>query len=926
MSHLRRWRGICSRYRLNTSAGPTMMWVALRRILDTLCVGLRLDSANLFGGLVNTMYCIGRNVFVLVTGLSFGFCNAGVAQSVRVEVVNGAPRIVVNGRPVRARMFWGGPGAAPIRIGPKPHRVSFEFVPPEDEPQRATMHFRFGRQPGDIFIDNVRVVDLDAGRDVVPLCDFESGPDAFARDWTYWPRGEKNTVGTVAVAPKGGQGDSAALHVKLRAPKRGPWPDWHIYHHQNLSLAKGHRHRATFWIRANTERRLTCAFYRPGRVFTYLGGPPGHFTHEIKLAASAGVNFVSFPVRMPWPRPGESANWTTTDAQCKQVLSANSKALLLPRIGMEPPTWWKAKYRDDVMVWENGPRGRGFVVASPQYRRDAAERLAALVAHLEARFGERMAGYHPSGQNTGEWFYQDTWKREFSGYSQGTLRAWRRWLKKRYGNDAALQKAWADASATLESAAVPTPQARRAAPHGVFRDPATERAIIDFAAFQQQTMAECVCALARAVRKASKGRKLVVFFYGYVFEFGAAPNGPAVSGHYALRRVLNCPDIDILCSPISYFDRGLGSSAPAMTAAESVALADKMWLYEDDTRTHLGRSKAPGWRSGAKTQWESIEILKRNLAECALRNFGTWWMDLARTGWFDDPTMWDAMRQFSAVDEPLRRNPTPFGPEIAAVIDEASMMLVATGGNVVTRPLVYEARRPLGRLGAPYGQYLLDDVLAGRVKAKLYVFLNAWQLSAAERKRLLAETRGAVRVWCYTPGYFDSYRTSTEAMRALTGFALARVAPMEAWAQPTQAGKNLGLRQAFGTQRKVKPLFATIGANPAEVLAAYPDGSAAVAMRRTTDGTSFFVGVPRLTSELLRVAARAAGVHLFTETDCNVYANGPFLALHASQDGSAEINTGKAEPVRDALTQRVIGRGPRLTLPLKKGETRVFRY
>ena len=62
------------------------------------------------------------------------------------------------------------------------------------------------------------------------------------------------------------------------------------------------------------------------------------------------------------------------------------------------------------MVWKGGrPENTDAVVASPAYRRDAAERLAALVAHLEAKFGDRVAGYHPVGQNTGEWFYQDTW-------------------------------------------------------------------------------------------------------------------------------------------------------------------------------------------------------------------------------------------------------------------------------------------------------------------------------------------------------------------------------------------------------------------------------------------------------------------------------------------------------------------------------------
>ena len=70
-------------------------------------------------------------------------------------------------------------------------------------------------------------------------------------------------------------------------------------------------------------------------------------------------------------------------------------------------------------------------------------------------------------------------------------------------------------------------------PHrlGSFATP-REQSLIDWAEFQQQAMSQCVCDLAHAVRAASGGRKLVVFFYGYLFEFAAAPNGPSVSGHY----------------------------------------------------------------------------------------------------------------------------------------------------------------------------------------------------------------------------------------------------------------------------------------------------------------------------------------------------------------------------------------------------------
>jgi hypothetical protein len=363
-----------------------------------------------------------------------------------------------------------------------------------------------------------------------------------------------------------------------------------------------------------------------------------------------------------------------------------------------------------------------------------------------------------------------------------------------------------------------------------------------------------------------------------------------------------------------------------MTAAESVALAKKMWLNEDDTHTYLATGTPPGSRDHVTTLEDTNKQLVRNVAQEALRNFGTWWMDLGSSGWFNDAGMWAEMKRLRALDEPLLKKPTPFRPQVAAVIDERAMLRVAAGGTSVTRPGIYEVRAPLGRIGAPYGQYLLDDALAGRVKAKLHVFLSAWSLTAAERTKLLKVTRGSAKVWCYAPGWFDSEQTSLEAMRQLTGFEMKVVSPATPMATPTERGKLLGLEKPLGGKQPVKPLLAAADAKPEEVLATYADGSAAVALRRTPGGPSLFVGAPGLTSELLRLVAREAGVHLFTETDCNVYASGRFLALHASQDGPVAVNVGKTNAVSDVLSGEPIAKGPRFTLPLKRGDTRVLRY
>ncbi len=845
--------------------------------------------------------------------------------TVRVKVTRGAPALLVNGKPVRPRMFFGGPGTNPIRVGPEGRRIAFEFTANSEAPGDGTMHFRFGRKAGQVWLDDVSVVDVETARAVMPRAAFEAGELPWSEQWIVWPRDEKNTVGKVEGAAGEGAEGTAGLKVTLTDPPGGRWPDFHIYHVPNMRIERGKTYRVSLWCRADPARDVAINFYRPGATFVHLGGPPSRFESQIKLAADAGVDFVSFIIPTPWPEPGHEPDWTGVDAECDRVLKANPRALLLPRFGLDPPGWWARAHPDDMMQWENGSRRHTAVPASPRYRKDAAERTAALIRHLEERYPDNMAGYHPCGQNTGEWFYEETWGALLNGYAKADLEGWRAWLLAAYADDAALRKAWRDPTVTRAEATLPTTAERRGNPNGTLRDPATERKLLDFAQYQQDAMAEFVCETARAARQASEGRKLIVYFYGYAYEFGGVALGPSTSGHYAMRRVLECPDIDILCSPISYGDRGLGGTGPVMSAAESVALTgSKMWLQEDDTRTHESPD-VPDAIARLKTPGETERALTRNLINEATRNLATWWMDLGMTGWFDDPGIWGLMKRFEPIDRYFMEHPTPFLPEVASVMDERSMLLIGPNVYPETFPLTYGARHQLGRMGAPYGQYLQDDVVAGRVKARMYVFHSAFRMSAGDRARLLRATRGSMRVWLYAPGAFDDAGPSPEGMRELTGFRIEPVKLTSARATPTPAGIALGLMGPVGLDRPVRPLYAAMDAAPEETLATYADGSAAVALRKTSDGWSMFVGTPGLTPEMLRIAADKANVHVYSRDNAAVWSNGPYVAVQATRDGPVAVRLKSRNVVSDAITGERIGSGPHLTFNMRKGDIRVLK-
>jgi len=860
----------------------------------------------------------------LWTGLVLIVAAGSLGLTVTVESPQGAPRMVVDGRPVRGRMFWGGSGSRPLDLPASGQVIEAEFVALADEPKSGTMHLRFGATPGSVVLDDLRVTDLGTGRDVIATNAFEGAADSYQQEWTFWPTGEQNTVAEVQVAPGIGRAGSGGLKITLANPKAGAWPDWHLYHHANLNLEKGHRYRITCWVKAEPARTVKIAFYRPGTSFVFLGGPGDVFGPQIRLAGEAGAPFVSFPMPLPWPRDGEQADFAAADNAAAIVLAANPNALLLPRIGMAAPSWWLDAHPDEIMVWDRGDHRKIETVAGPAYRQAAAARLKALIEHLETTYPDRIAGYHPAGQNTGEWFYMDTWQYVLNGYAPADEAAFRRWLASRYGNDAALQQAWSDPVVTIAMATVPTAVSRYAHPAGSLRDPVKEAQILDFNRFQQESMASWVCEMAKAIKDGCARRKLAVFFYGYGYEFAPVSTGPATSGHYDLRQVLDCPDVDVLCSPISYWDRGAGGTAPTMTAAESVALAGKLWLNEDDTHTYLASESFPGSREHVPTLAETNHLLVRNTVQAAVRNLACWWMDLGSSGWFNDPGMWAEMKRLAAVDQPFLDQPLPYRPEIAAILDEQAMIAVADGGQRVTRKTVYEARTALGRLGAPFGQYLQDDVAAGRVGAKLLVFLSPWRMDAAQRRQLLVAGRGRAKVWCYAPGYLDGARTNLAAMRELSGFDLRPVNVPQAMATPTAAGEAIGLAP-LGLDEAVAPLFAATDATEAETLARWSDGSPAIAVRQTPDGLTAFVGTPGLSPALLRALADRAGVTLFCRTDCNVYANGPIVAVHGAVDGPVALQLGGAGPVYDALTGRQVNDQTNFTLELKRGETRVFR-
>lgn len=828
------------------------------------------------------------------------------ALTVRVRETAGGPQIVADGKAIAPRFFWGSPGSGSVEAGPEWASYSFDFTPARDVVDRGTLHFRFGKTPGTVQITDVRIVNTVTGADALAVGSF-ADQASFEKYWQSWPLGEANTVGTMAA-------DDGVLTVTLANPKTGAWPDFHVYC-RTISLTGKQAYRVSFRARSDKPRMMSPAMYdTTGGIWSHLGGPPGLFHRQVALARDAGVNLVSFSAPNCWYPPEQEQDWGPVDAVCRGVLAVNPKALLVPRVSGEPPSWYLQRHPEAQMVYDDHVGNRASV-SNREARKAVCEQLEKLCRHLCEAFPDNFAGIHPCGQNTGEWFYADSWMRPLSGYDPATIAAFRDWLRQR-------------GIAGADTAQPPTAEERRAHPLGYLRDPAKERLLVEFARFQQQEMADHVCAMAAACRKGTGGEKLVVFFYGYYFEFPPLSNGAPTSGHYAMEKVMSSKDIDILCSPISYTDRQWAQSGPCMSAAESVKRAGILWLNEDDTRTYLDPRQQDAAQEGIRVDLKQTQqLMLRNTAQAALRGFGTWWMDLPGQGWFNDPEIWKEQVLLKPVEEAMLARTKPFTPDIAAIVGEDSMCHLTGGSAVAARPLVYEGRAAIGRCGAPYGQYALVDATAGKIPARLQLFLAAWSLTPQQRSDLQRNrAQGTTRVWCWAPGYLFPDRADVAAMTQMTGFRHRLVDLPTAEVTATAEGQKLGLAAKWGPTVPIQPLFAVEDARPEEVLATYSDGSAAVAMRRSAAGLDVFVGVPMLTPELVRALAKLSGVHLYAETDVALWAAEGHLSLHAVTEGPLTLDVGKAGPVFDALDGKQVGVGPRFVLPVSKGDSRVLRF
>jgi beta-galactosidase len=794
-----------------------------------------------------------------------------VALEAEVKPYNGSPMIHVDGKPVSPLMFFGWESAlaqpTDVSLTTEWQEFSITVMALEDTDGASGIHLRMGGEgPGTVWVDNIRVYPgekvADPGENWARGGDFEGSREEVAGDWHLFNATGAEATWTLDTATKASGNQSLRTDITAAGTDH-----MHVHWYQTgYSVKAMQKYTYSVWMKSDRPRVVDFMVLHindPWTIYPAETAAVSPYVQQVRLARDAGVHIFTFGMPMPWPAPGSEPDFGEVDRTIETTLREDPQALLLPRFDMIPPGWWLEQHPGDRMLFDDGATV-SVSVASEAWRVEMQTHLRALVRHCEAKYGDHILGYHPCGQHTGEWFYERSWEPRLSDFSPAMNTGFRNWVQAQYGTVEALRAAWNKPEITFESVQVPAADRQLHTTLGLFRDPASERDVIDYFRYKQVAMVEPLEMMAHVIKDETRGKKLTCFFYGYLFDMHGIPMGPQHSGHLAMARMLECPDVDILCSPISYLDRELGGAGMFMSAVDSVRGHGKLWLNEDDTRTYL-TPPASGF-GRVDTPQGSLWVHQRNFAQLWPRRLAAWYMDLGGTGWLGAKDLWDNIGRLQGFYQMHLDEPARWAPDVALIVDEDSPNYAASTIQL-SCPLVYEMRSQYFRMGAPFGIYLLSDLVAGNVPpAKAYFFANCYRLDARQREAVLQATRGKTAVWFYGGGFLSD--TASDAnMIQMVGLQLRRGAPESGKVLPEKTSNGLaaGLNEPFKNETTLDPLW-VVDEPAADIIARYPSGAPAVASKQTGDGLRVYVGALHCPAKLLRNILAASGVHVYSDS------------------------------------------------------------
>ncbi len=625
------------------------------------------------------------------------------------------------------------------------------------------------------------------------------------------------------------------------------------------------------------------------------------------------------------PSPLLQAVTPSLDEQAVFILNHRPDAYLFVRFPNWEPASWRALHGDELFVGEDGQAIQCPSLASTRYRDDIARYVDAVVQHCDGQpWADRVVGFWTGMRFEGT--HEPLLTRKFYDHSPRFLNAWRGFLRQRYGSDAALREAYADASVTLNTVTYPPD----AITGDFFQAPLGNAPYRDYLTLCRDLFAGQVTALCEAhLRANADGEHRRVFLLdtlklpmqgwdnaSFFDEAAAFPTAYhdmlAGSGHTDAAHLLDTPGLDGLITPHDYQNRGLGGPYEPEGPADSCALRGKLFLCEMDTRSYTG---ADGPVFGSANDPDGFAALTwRNVAASLTRGFHSYYMDV-HTNWFADAPLHDVIhRQMQITADDLHREHADV-PGIAVVLDDAAPLETNGSGAFAHDAVFWTLRDSLARCGVPVRTYLLRDLAHSQLPDhRVFYFPNLFKVDI-ERLELINRHvlgRNRVIVWGPGSGISDGHTLSPDHAARLTGFAFDMLAgnvqrrimfhdfdhPLT---RVLQATPTVTTAVPFGPA-----LFPTDGHPLARAWTRQGrnlSGLAAKALEhpRGPYHSVFTAAIP-LPPGFWRNAARLARGHVYCDTPDIVMADTRRLALHCASPGAKTLYLPGPHHVTDLVT------------------------
>ena len=397
----------------------------------------------------------------------------------------------------------------------------------------------------------------------------------------------------------------------------------------------------------------------------------------------------------------DEPDWETFDSLFIQVIDACPDALIFPRMNLSPNEMWE-RANPDELCDEGMAELHRPCFSSDRWVEEMKRTYSLAIDRVESSdYAEHVIGYQFAVGNTEEWFPHDM---------KGSIGKRSREKFKEYCDGNKLE---------------PTDE--------------------DLYAFLSDIVAERICDLASFTKERVGRNKLVGTFYGYTLECPSR-----TSCHHSLDKVLACPDIDFLCSPVSYAsDRNLGRDHGCMLPCDSLREHGKLYFSENDTRTHLTGvpfPELPYFQNPVfkpKRYDDTVEMLKLHYCRSLIHGYAHWWFDMWG-GWYDDPVYMSEMREFLEISGRAMGKPMGSVSSLAVFVDEKAYKYC--GDDSAGMAVAYHFRDVLGKIGAPYDCYLASDYEQVKDRYRAIILLEPHPTALLDSIERDAQRRG---VGCY---------------------------------------------------------------------------------------------------------------------------------------------------------------------------------